>query len=373
MATISENLNKVLEAKNNIKQAIIDKGVDMTDIPFEEYSSKIGEIQSGGGDGNANVFVSDESLLTYINGDKVNKYDYDLSYNNNIYSLEGIINPHIQLIEKNSLDAANKLVCETRTSSTYNCYCGNSTTTTSTASVKLNVESYSPVTYNDTQLSNLTGMLSGQQEVIRVLNLPSTATNTKMYRMFYGCSRLTSIEGVEKINTNNITDVSEVFSGCSNLTTLDLSGWNTSNVTSMSRLFYGCTKLTSIEGISNWNTSSVNTLERLFYQCSSLTTLDLSGWDTSNVTSTSYTFYLCSSLTSLDLSGWDLSNNTNTASMFYSASKLTKIYMKGCNETTINKIRNASSRSTIITDKTMSEDIATQSDTESNKKYIISE
>ena len=46
--SIVENLNRIKSCKESIKQAIINKGVDMTDIPFEGYAAKIAEISGGG-------------------------------------------------------------------------------------------------------------------------------------------------------------------------------------------------------------------------------------------------------------------------------------------------------------------------------------
>lgn len=46
--SIVENLNRIKSCKESIKQAIIDKGVDMTDIPFEGYAAKIAEISGSG-------------------------------------------------------------------------------------------------------------------------------------------------------------------------------------------------------------------------------------------------------------------------------------------------------------------------------------
>ena len=37
-----------------------------------------------------------------------------------------------------------------------------------------------------------------------------------------------------------------MFNNCSNLTSLNLSGWDTSNATSMSSMFHGCKSLTTI-------------------------------------------------------------------------------------------------------------------------------
>ena len=47
---VVDKLNQIKSCKEDIKQAIIDKGVDMTDVAFTEYATKISEIQGGGGD-----------------------------------------------------------------------------------------------------------------------------------------------------------------------------------------------------------------------------------------------------------------------------------------------------------------------------------
>ena len=47
-------------------------------------------------------------------------------------------------------------------------------------------------------------------------------------------------------NTSNLTSTTIMFSGCSGLTSLDLSGWDISKVTSMNDMFKDCTSLTTI-------------------------------------------------------------------------------------------------------------------------------
>ena len=161
-------------------------------------------------------------------------------------------------------------------------------------------------------------------------------------------------------DTSNVTDMSEMFSGCSSLTSLDVSGFKTDNVTSMSQMFNGCSSLTSLD-VSSFNTSKVNSyssFQSMFYGCSSLKTLDLSNFDFSNAYAGQYTgmyallkeckslktiklpstvtfnnsgvsfmfmFNSCSSLTSLDLSGWDTSNVTNMYSTFSNCPKLSNL------------------------------------------------
>ena len=72
--------------------------------------------------------------------------------------------------------------------------------------------------------------------------------------------------------------------------------------TSTARWFGSFDNLTTIEGLEYLNTSCVTDMSQMFFDCSSLTTLDLSHFDTSNVTNMRFMFCDCSSLTTLDLS-----------------------------------------------------------------------
>ena len=102
---------------------------------------------------------------------------------------------------------------------------------------------------------------------------------------------------------------------------MNLKSFNTSSVTNMSLMFSGCSSLTSLD-LSNFNTSSVTNMSLMFDDCSSLTSLDLSSFNTSNVTNMSFMFLGCSSLTTLNLCGFNTSNVTNMSSMFYNCLKL---------------------------------------------------
>ena len=55
MATVAENLQTILDIKNDIKTAIEGKGVAVGDVSFTEYSSKIDSIETGGGSGGSDV------------------------------------------------------------------------------------------------------------------------------------------------------------------------------------------------------------------------------------------------------------------------------------------------------------------------------
>ena len=159
-------------------------------------------------------------------------------------------------------------------------------------------------------------------KIIRIENI------TDISDMFYGCSSLSSLPDISKWNTNNVTDISWMFWGCSSLSSLpDISKWNTNNVTNMSYMFYGCSSLLHLPDISKWNTNNVIDITDMFYECSSLLNLpDLSKWNTDNVKYMSSMFSGCSSLSSLpDISKWNTNNVANMSWMFYGCLSLSNL------------------------------------------------
>ena len=148
---------------------------------------------------------------------------------------------------------------------------------------------------------------------------------TTTARWFCELNLLERIEGLEHLNTSQVTDMGGMFSGCKSLTALDLSSFDTSQVGDMGSLFSGCGSLTSLD-LSSFNTSKVTKMGGMFSGCESLTSLDLSSFDTSQVTDMWGMFYSCKSLTALDLSSFDTSNVTDMRGMFSGCESLTTIY-----------------------------------------------
>ena len=151
----------------------------------------------------------------------------------------------------------------------------------------------------------------------------NTEKVTNMSFMFYKCSKLTSLD-VTKFNTANVTDMRSMFYGCKTLTSLDVSKFNTVNVTNMSSMFYNCLALTSLD-VTNFNTEKVTNMSYMFYSCSKLTSLDVSKFNTMNVTNMSSMFSSCNTLTSLDVRNFNTEKVTNMSYMFYSCSSLTSL------------------------------------------------
>ena len=75
-----------------------------------------------------------------------------------------------------------------------------------------------------------------RESITRVIFDPSFAnciSITSTAYWFYECSKLSQIEGIENLKTDNVTDMRFMFYGCSRLTILDVSVFKTDNVTNM--------------------------------------------------------------------------------------------------------------------------------------------
>ena len=197
--------------------------------------------------------------------------------------------------------------------------------------------------------------------------------------MFDGCSNLTTIKGIDKIDWTKITNINNmfrytaitaipsgmenadlsnatniecVFNYCGELETADLSGWKISNkAKSVYAMFHMCKKLKSAKIGSIINSNTVN-VSQMFQNNILLETVNLTGCDASNVTNAnsmfngctvlreingleelkltlvtdcSNMFQGCTKLKKLDLSTWDLSYVTTILSMCQNCSELEEV------------------------------------------------
>ena len=132
-----------------------------------------------------------------------------------------------------------------------------------------------------------------------------TTTN---YWFFY-LKALTTIEGLQNLNTSAVTNMRDMFSGCSGLKELNVSNFNTSKVWDMHWMFSGCSGLKELN-VSNFNTSKVWDMSEMFRGCSGLTSLNVSNFNTSAVTDMRWMFYGCSGLkTILNPNTWRCENS----------------------------------------------------------------
>lgn len=152
------------------------------------------------------------------------------------------------------------------------------------------------------------------------------ARPTSCYSWFDHMTNLTEIVGMkEYLNTSEVTNMAAMFSYCSKLTSIDVSGFDTENVKSMNHMFADCSSLISLN-VSNFNTGNVTDMGFMFSNCTKLSSLNVGGvFNTENVTGMRYMFAYCYGLTSLDISGFNTGKVTDMNSMFYQSKNLTAI------------------------------------------------
>ena len=188
--------------------------------------------------------------------------------------------------------------------------------------------------YYDTQKASRSGVVEiGNYRSVKTAIFDTSFVDyrpTSTTYWFYDCKELTAINGLKYLNTENVTNMSDMFYGCSSLASLDLSNFNTEKVTDMYAMFYGCSALTGLD-LSSFNTKNVTSMEYMFSRCSSLTDLDLSSFNTENVTNMYDMFDGCSALTGLDLSSFNTENVTSMSYMFAGCSALTGLDLSNFN------------------------------------------
>lgn len=128
---------------------------------------------------------------------------------------------------------------------------------------------------------------------IEGLNNLDTTDVTSMKQMFANDPKLTSLD-LSNFNTSKVKDMMGMFTNDSSLTSLDVSKFDTSNVTDMSYMFAqvdasndddkpskdAAPKLTEIKGLDKFDTTKVERMGNMFSNQSALTSLDISSFKT---------------------------------------------------------------------------------------------
>lgn len=106
------------------------------------------------------------------------------------------------------------------------------------------------------------------KSTVKVVFDPSfaDARPTTCFSWFNYMENLTSIEGLEYLNTSEVTNMESMFAFCKRLQSLDLSHFDTSNVTNMNSMFDACYDLKSLN-LASFNTSKVEDMSFMFNLC----------------------------------------------------------------------------------------------------------
>ena len=241
MGTTADKLNKLLNTKQAIKQAIIDKGVDVSDdTKFADYPAKINSIESGSGGG------GDPYYENMWNASTMNGTNYS-------YLFYGTDGPYGFSLDVSDLD-----------------------------------------TSKTTDMSNMFYLVPAH--AINVSNF-DTSKVTDMSYMFGSCVSLTSLD-LSNFDTSNVTNMKYMFYGNDKMTSLDISSFNTSKVTDMSSMFGTCNGLTELN-LNHFDISNTFNINSMFYNNTGIKAIDVSSWDVGHITSYPYFYSIFSGCTSL--------------------------------------------------------------------------
>ena len=192
--------------------------------------------------------------------------------------------------------------------------------------------------FDTSKVTNMSGMFYGKFD-ITTLNLSNFDTSkvTNMSDMFSYMSNLNTLN-LSNFDTSKVTNMSDMFSYMSNLNTLNLSSFDTSNVTDMESMFFSMHNLTTLN-LSNFNTSKVTNMYSMFCYMFNLTTIDLSSFDTSQVTNMGNMFHGMRNLTTLNLSSFNTSKVTNMRDMFSDMHKLITLNLSSFDTSKVTDMR----------------------------------
>lgn len=151
---------------------------------------------------------------------------------------------------------------------------------------------------------------------------------------FRYCVALTNINGMENLNTENVTDMSAMFYGCHSLASIDLDHFNTEKVENMGYMFMECKKLETLD-VSKFNTANVTNMAGMFSFCKSLFYIRLNNFNTEKVTDMKQMFMYVSTATWLDLTNFKTNEVTDMSDMFCGCSNLNKIKLGDFNTTKV--------------------------------------
>ena len=156
--------------------------------------------------------------------------------------------------------------------------------------------------------------------------------------LFSGMSNVKSVDFTNFV-TNNVNNTAYMFYNNKNLLNLDLTTFNVDSLTNISYMFNGCEKLKSLN-ISNWKIkpTSINTT---FVGMKAIEELDLRGIDVSDISDFRYVFNVNTKLKRIDISTWNPKNVAKMNAMFNATYALESVDMRLFNVTSETEVTQA--------------------------------
>ena len=363
MSTIQENLQRIQNAKSAIKDAIIQKGIEVTDTEkIETYADKILQIKSGGGteipefdpEGPLTIYCFDDwgdAYVQFDNGYQESTIQYSTdgstwkTYTDETIKLtkgqyvqfKGVITQYAQSNHFSTFILKNGL---------FNLY-GNLTSLDNYISTYNGGNKYKQMFKNtnvydcsklNTGIKSQTGnsvfsfMFNGCNYLIKVPQLLATTLGRYCYdHMFSGCTSLTTIpSNLLQATTLRAYCYQYMFNGCTGLTTVpsNLLPATTLIGSCYKYMFSGCTSLTTIPNLPA-TTLAENCYQYMFNGCTGLVETP-AGWylpaQTTATNSCSNMFAYCSKLQKMAVSYSGAITSSHWRNFLYNVSNTGKFY-----------------------------------------------
>ena len=263
MSTVAEEIQRLKQAKSDIKASIINKGVAVDDAAtLDAYPALIDSIQTGGGTGELTLQEKTISIAA---------------------------NTTTEVVPDNGYNGMTKVTVTTK--------------------VK-------PAIYDGTRLGNSTFKIIPDYDYSQIQNADY---------LFNGCGYLTELK--RRLDCRNMVIGTGMFMSCHNLkytTNTDPNSKlpiqylsNTGNMTKMDKMFAYCTNLIGVNGklsLSYMRTDACTTMRSMFYQDIMLRVVPMFT-STSNVTDMGFMFWGCNDFDAFDCN-YDMSKVTDIEGMF---------------------------------------------------------
>lgn len=320
--SVVDKLNYLQETKSQIKNAIIQKGVSVTDTDsFRSYANKIAQIESGGSsavedwqpepdwwdiemilendteeDMQKAIFLltdelDDGATINTIKGFKKYKLSDGQVFNQTLST---------ELDLTNLFDKSQDKVCNKGYKTRYIMgYYDEENVTLSNIVIPDNsiFVIFSGVRFTSSIFKDKKMLQS-----VKFINNSKIVGNSAE-NLFNNCYSLKKIEGLDM---SNIIKINAMFQNCCSLQ--KIAGLNTSNTTNMNNAFSNCFSLKQILEI---DTSKVDDATGMFQNCYSLQ--EIPSMDTTNLTNMNYMFFSCYSLQKICGINMSLVDKANSA------------------------------------------------------------
>ena len=233
-----------------------------------------------------------------------------------------------------------------------------------------------PVTYVSFKGSNLSsiqtveGMFYHLKQVAEI-NLEGTGlAPTNCSRMFDKCFLVTTIDGLESMDTSAVTNMDNMFYQCQSMTEFDFTKFDYSSVTTMEKmlfdsgfevinftgktmphlanvnLMFGGTnvkespKLTAYAAakkvyFTDCKMPALASMKHLFLDNPNIEEVYFDGFESTSITDMSELFLRSASLKKVDFNGAKLTATTSIGSMFSGCSNLEEVYLKECDMSSV--------------------------------------